>query len=154
MIQSENLTKRFNNTLALDSLTTNIEDGKIYGLVGSNGAGKSTFLRLLAGVYRPTEGRIMINGEDVYENPALKSELFFIPDEIYQMPGASMDSLAKIYSSIYPNWSASRYAELVKRFPIPPERKLSACSKGMRRQIAIILGLSCMPKISAAGRSL
>lgn len=62
------------------------------------------------------------------------------------MPGASMDSLAKIYSSIYPNWSASRYAELVKRFPIPPERKLSACSKGMRRQIAIILGLSCMPK--------
>lgn len=50
MIQSENLTKRFNNTLALDSLTTNIEDGKIYGLVGSNGAGKSTFLRLLAGV--------------------------------------------------------------------------------------------------------
>lgn len=146
MIQSENLTKRFNNTLALDSLTTSIEDGKIYGLVGSNGAGKSTFLRLLAGVYRPTEGRIMINGEDVYENPALKSELFFIPDEIYQMPGASMDSLAKIYSSIYPNWSASRYAELVKRFPIPPERKLSACSKGMRRQIAIILGLSCMPK--------
>ena len=145
MIQSKNLTKRFNNTLALDSLTTSIEDGKIYGLVGSNGAGKSTFLRLLAGVYRPTEGRIMINGEDVYENPALKSELFFIPDEIYQMPGASMDSLAKIYSSIYPNWSASRYAELVKRFPIPPERKLSACSKGMRRQFAIILGLSCMP---------
>lgn len=122
MIQSENLTKRFNNTLALDSLTTNIEDGKIYGLVGSNGAGKSTFLRLLAGVYRPTEGRITINGEDVYENPTLKSELFFIPDEIYQMPGASMDSLAKIYFSIYPNWSASRYAELVKRFPIPPER--------------------------------
>ena len=107
MIQSENLTKRFNNTLALDSLTTSIEDGKIYGLVGSNGAGKSTFLRLLAGVYRPTEGRIMINGEDVYENPTLKSELFFIPDEIYQMPGASMDSLAKIYSSIYPKWSAS-----------------------------------------------
>ena len=87
MIQSENLTKRFNNTLALDSLTTNIEDGKIYGLVGSNGAGKSTFLRLLAGVYRPTEGRIMINGEDVYENPALKSELFFIPDEIYRDAG-------------------------------------------------------------------
>lgn len=87
MIQSKNLTKRFNNTLALDSLTTSIEDGKIYGLVGSNGAGKSTFLRLLAGVYRPTEGRIMINGKDVYENPVLKSELFFIPDEIYQMPG-------------------------------------------------------------------
>ena len=145
VLHCEKIDKIYPGTKALDQVSFDLLKGKVTVLIGENGAGKSTFLRLLAGVYRPTEGRIMINGEDVYENPTLKSELFFIPDEIYQMPGASMDSLAKIYSSIYPNWSASRYAELVKRFPIPPERKLSACSKGMRRQIAIILGLSCMP---------
>lgn len=146
MIKSEQLTKRFGSTTALDCFSTTIEDGRIYGLVGSNGAGKSTFLRLLAGIYAPTEGSITINDQPIYENPALKQDIFFIPDEIYQMPGASMSSLAKIYSALYQNWSEQRYTELVKCFPIPPERKLSACSKGMRRQIAIILGLSCMPK--------
>lgn len=146
MIKSEALTKRFGETTALDHLSTSIEEGCIYGLVGSNGAGKSTFLRLLAGVYRPTEGSLTINGSNIYENPVLKQDIFFIPDEIYQMPGGSMDSMARIYSAIYPNWSTQRYTELIKRFPIQPERKLSTCSKGMRRQIAIILGLSCMPK--------
>lgn len=146
MIQAEQLTKRFDNITALNSLTTTIEEGRIYGLVGSNGAGKSTFLRLMAGIYRPSEGTLTINGQPIYENSAIKQNIFFIPDEIYQMPGASMDSLAKIYSTVYPSWSSSRYTELVKHFPIPPDRRLSACSKGMRRQIALILALSCMPQ--------
>lgn len=146
MIKAENLTKHFDETIALDSFTTTIEEGRIYGLVGSNGAGKSTFLHLLSGIYRPTSGSITINEQPIYDNDALKQDIFFIPDEIYQLPGASMDSLAKIYSKIYQNWSVNRYIELVKKFPIPPERRLSACSKGMRRQIAIILALSCMPK--------
>ncbi len=146
MIQAEQLTKRFDNITALNSLTTTIEEGRIYGLVGSNGAGKSTFLRLMAGIYRPSEGTLTINGQPIYENSAMKQDIFFIPDEIYQMPGASMDSLAKIYSTVYPNWSSSRYTELVKHFPISPERRLAACSKGMRRQIALILALSCMPQ--------
>ena len=146
MIQADQLTKRFDNITALNSLTTTIEEGSIYGLVGSNGAGKSTFLRLMAGIYRPSEGSLSINGQPIYENTAIKQDIFFIPDEIYQMPGASMDSLAKIYSTVYPNWSSRRYTEMVNRFPISPERRLAACSKGMRRQIALILALSCMPK--------
>ena len=137
MIKTENLTKQFDTTTALDCLSTTIEEGRIYGLVGSNGAGKSTLLRLLAGVYRPTSGSVEIDGEPVFENPALKQKIFFIPDELYQMPGASLASLANIYRALYHSWSDERYQELVGRFPIPPERKLSACSKGMRRQIAV-----------------
>ena len=90
MIKTENLTKQFDTTTALDCLSTTIEEGRIYGLVGSNGAGKSTLLRLLAGVYRPTSGSVEIDGEPVFENPALKQKIFFIPDELYQMPGASL----------------------------------------------------------------
>ena len=146
MIKTENLTKQFDTTTALDCLSTTIEEGRIYGLVGSNGAGKSTLLRLLAGVYRPTSGSVEIDGEPVFENSALKQKIFFIPDELYQMPGASLASLANIYRALYHSWSDERYQELVGRFPIPPERKLSACSKGMRRQIAIILALSSQPK--------
>ena len=136
MIKTENLTKQFDTTTALDCLSTTIEEGRIYGLVGSNGAGKSTLLRLLAGVYRPTSGSVEIDGEPVFENPALKQKIFFIPDELYQMPGASLASLANIYRALYHSWSDERYQELVGRFPIPPERKLSACSKVLRRQIS------------------
>lgn len=146
MIQTEHLTKYFGETLALDSLSSTIEEGKIYGLVGSNGAGKSTFLHLISSIYQPTSGSVLVDGEPIFDNCSVKQRIFFIPDEIYQLPGASMDSLAKIYSNIYPDWSVERYTKLVKLFPIAPERRLSSCSKGMRRQIAIILALSCMPK--------
>ena len=146
MIKTLSLTKTFGPTIALENLSTTIEEGSIYGLVGSNGAGKSTLLHLLAGIYRPTGGSIEIDGQPVYENPACKQQVFFIPDEIYQQPGASMESMAKLYACLYPRWSQQRYEQLVQRFPIDPKRKLSTCSKGMRRQIAIILGMSCMPK--------
>ena len=146
MIKTVSLTKTFGPTTALENLSTTIESGSIYGLVGSNGAGKSTLLHLLAGIYRPTSGSIEIDGQPVYENPACKQQIFFIPDEIYQQPGASMESMAKLYACLYTQWSQQRYEQLVQRFPIDPKRKLSTCSKGMRRQIAIILGMSCMPK--------
>ena len=146
MIKTVSLTKTFGSITALENLSTTIESGSIYGLVGSNGAGKSTLLHLLAGIYRPTSGSIEIDGQPVYENPACKQQIFFIPDEIYQQPGASMESMAKLYACLYTQWSQQRYEQLVQRFPIDPKRKLSTCSKGMRRQIAIILGMSCMPK--------
>lgn len=146
MIKTVSLTKTFGPTTALENLSTTIESGSIYGLVGSNGAGKSTLLHLLAGIYRPTSGSIEIDGQPVYENSACKQQIFFIPDEIYQQPGASMESMAKLYACLYTQWSQQRYEQLVQRFPIDPKRKLSTCSKGMRRQIAIILGMSCMPK--------
>lgn len=146
MIKTVSLTKTFGPTPALENLSTTIESGSIYGLVGSNGAGKSTLLHLLAGIYRPTSGSIEIDGQPVYENSACKQQIFFIPDEIYQQPGASMESMAKLYACLYTQWSQQRYEQLVQRFPIDPKRKLSTCSKGMRRQIAIILGMSCMPK--------
>ena len=146
MIKTVSLTKTFGSITALENLSTTIESGSIYGLVGSNGAGKSTLLHLLAGIYRPTSGSIEIDGQPVYENPACKQQIFFIPDEIYQQPGASMESMAKLYACLYTQWSQQRYEQLVQRFPIDPKRKLSTCSKGMRRQIAIILGISCMPK--------
>lgn len=146
MIKTENLKKQFDTTIALDSLSTTIEEGRIYGLVGSNGAGKSTLLRLLAGVYRPTSGSLQIDGEEVFDNTKIQQRIFFIPDELYQMPGASLQSLAQFYRALYQSWSDARYQNLLSHFPIPPERKLSACSKGMRRQISIILALSCQPK--------
>lgn len=72
MIRTENLSKKFGDFTALKDVSCSISKGSIYGMVGSNGAGKSTFLRLINGVYTPDSGSISINGEPVYENPKIK----------------------------------------------------------------------------------
>ena len=73
MIQVENASMVFDNTFALKNVKCTIPDGCIYGLVGSNGAGKSTFLRLLSGVYKPAGGTILFDGQPVFDNPDVKA---------------------------------------------------------------------------------
>ena len=77
MITATNITKRFGDTFALDQLNCSIPEGCVYGLVGSNGAGKSTLLRLIAGIYKPEVGSITIDGQPVYNNPAVKKRIAF-----------------------------------------------------------------------------
>lgn len=147
MIKASGLTKRFEDMTALENLTTEIPAGSIYGLVGSNGAGKSTLLRLIAGVYAADEGVIEVDGEDVFENEELKSKIFFLADELFFFPGATMDSMSQFYKGIYPGWSEELYKRLCEIFPIRPDKKIAAFSKGMQRQTALILALSCRPEI-------
>ena len=80
MIQAQNVTKLFEDFKALDGITCNIPNGCIYGMVGSNGAGKSTFLRLISGVYRADGGQILIDGEPVFDNEAVKNKIAYVPD--------------------------------------------------------------------------
>ena len=115
-------------------------------MVGSNGAGKSTFLRLLTGIYRADMGTITIDGNNVYENTELKSHMAFVPDELYFLGGASMDRMAKLYSAAYPDFSGERYEHLKEIFKLSGSRSLNTFSKGMKRQAATILALSCRPR--------
>ena len=94
MIQVNNVVKTFDGFRALDGLTMSVEGGSIYGLVGPNGAGKSTILRHIMGVYRPDSGSILVDGQPVYENPAVKGRMAWIlsvrlhPGHDAVLPGA------------------------------------------------------------------
>ncbi len=145
MIQVQSLTKKFEQFVALDSVTCTIPSGCIYGLVGSNGAGKSTLLRLLTGVYKPDSGSVTLDGAPVYENPAMKAKIAYIPDELYFLSGATMNRMTKLYASLFDTFSKDRYEFLTKSFNLNPAVPLNSFSKGMRRQAAIILALSCRP---------
>lgn len=72
MITATNATKRFEDITAVDHICAEVKDGSVYGLIGSNGAGKSTFLRMLAGILQPDEGTVQIDGADIFENIAMK----------------------------------------------------------------------------------
>ena len=146
MIQVNNVTKKFGSFTALNNMSCKISDGCIYGLIGSNGAGKSTFLRLITGVYKPDEGQVLLDGEPVYENPAAKAKIAYVSDELFFLPGSSLNRMAKLYAAVFPDFSFERFQELVKLFGLSPKAPVNTFSKGMRRQGATLLALACRPK--------
>lgn len=146
MIGANNVTKKFDDFTALDGISCKIESGCIYGLVGSNGAGKSTFLRVLSGVYRADQGDVTIDGEPIYENPSVKKKIMLVPDDLYFLPGASMLRMKKLYKSVYPDFDDKRFDELAECFGLDVKKNLGTFSKGMRRQAATVLALSARPE--------
>ena len=147
MITIQNLTKRFGPLTALDHFSSTIGDGTIYGLIGSNGSGKSTLLRLISGIYRPDEGEILLDGVPVYDNPPVKNNLFFLSDELYFLPQATLNSMAKFYASYYTNFDHALYQRLFSVFPLDPTKRISTFSKGMQRQAGLILAIACQPRL-------
>lgn len=143
MIQAIRLTKRFGKLTALDGLSIRVPAGSVYGLVGPNGSGKSTLLRLAAGVYRPDGGQLLLEEQPVYGNTAAKEKLFFLPDDLWFPLGATADEMARLYAGVYRTFDWEEYRRLCGLFPIDPGKSLSTLSKGMRRQAALLLALSC-----------
>ncbi len=148
MIQVNNVVKTFDGFRALDGLTMEVGRGSIYGLVGPNGAGKSTILRHITGVYRPDSGTILVDGQPVYENPAVKRRLSVIPDELYYFNSASTRDMMKFYRGLYPQFDDKRYRALKEAFPQVDERQpIRRLSKGMQKQSAFWLALCCTPDV-------
>jgi len=146
MINIESVSKNFGEVRALDKLTIHIESGTVFGLVGSNGSGKSTLLRILSGVYTADSGQIIIDGQNAYDNDAVKGICCFVSDFPYFSNNATLKNMAILYRSLYPNWNEEKYRRLSKIFPINGKDKIIRMSKGMQRQVALILALSTCPK--------
>ena len=141
MLRAENLVKRFEDKTALDGLNTEIRRGCIYGLVGPNGSGKSTLMRLMCGVYRPDGGRVMLEGEDIFENIAAKDRILYLSDDLYFPPKSTVEDLASFYRGLYSGFSMETYHTLCGCFPLQTDQPLSTFSKGMRRQAALVAAL-------------
>ena len=146
MIEVRSLRKSFDGFTALDGLDISVPDGAVYGLVGPNGAGKSTLIRHLAGILRQDAGEVLYDGEAVFENPAVKAQIAYIPDAVFYYPGASIKDMMLLYRRMYPSFSEERYNKLAPAFGIAPERSFKRLSKGVQKQAAFWLALSLCPK--------
>ncbi|MEE1185059.1 MAG: ABC transporter ATP-binding protein, partial [Acutalibacteraceae bacterium] len=146
MIEAINLTKRFENKIALDSVNFEIKEGSVYGLVGSNGSGKSTLMRLISGVYTSDGGDILIDGEKPFNNPQLKSKICYLPDTPYFIHQSNINEMAKYYAMLYPTFDWERFEYLSSIFPLNKKARIATMSKGMQRQAALMLCLSVRPK--------
>ena len=146
MIKAVGLTKIFDGKKALDAIDLSIKDGSIFGLVGSNGSGKSTFLRLAAGIYTPDGGGITADGEKIFDNFRKKTEIAYLGDTLYFMPHATIKETAKLYRTVYPNFDNALYNRLLEFFPLDYKAKIATMSKGMQRQAALIMAIASSPK--------
>ena len=141
MIQAVNLTKRFDDIVAVDHINATIKDGCVFGLIGTNGAGKSTFLRLMSGVLKPEEGHVTIDGHEVFENTEAKRRFFYISDEQFFFSNATPEEMLRYYRAIYQRFDEARFHKLMSSFGLSEKRKIHTFSKGMKKQVSVICGI-------------
>ena len=147
MLELKNVTKCFGDFKALENLSMTVPKGAVYGLVGPNGAGKSTAIRCLLGVYRPEQGEITLNGETIYENPAVKTTIGSIPDDIFYFPSATLEDMRKFYRGIYPRFDDELFERLYEVFNLPRKSPIRRFSKGMQKQAAFHLSICTRPDL-------
>ena len=147
MIEVRDLVKSFDGLRALDGLSLTVPAGAVYGLVGPNGAGKSTLIRHLAGILRQDAGSVTVDGEPVYENPAVKRRIAYIPDEVFYYTQATLRDMKRLYRDLYPSFDRERWEKLAPAFALDEKRPIRKLSKGQQKQAAFWLALSLRPEL-------
>lgn len=145
MIKIENLCKTYEDIKVLDDFSLLVPKGSVYGLMGLNGAGKTTVIKHLAGFVIQDDGTVTIDGQTVVDNEELKSRVLVIPDEVFFFRGYSLKDMRGYYKSIYKRWDDERFDRMTKDFGIDVRRNLGNFSKGMRKQAAFCLAMAAIP---------
>jgi ABC-2 type transport system ATP-binding protein len=145
MIEIRGLTKTFDGFRALDGIDMTVKDGSIYGLVGTNGSGKTTILKLLNGITRPDSGTITVDGEPVYEHADVKARMSFIPDDLFYYYRQNLMEVGSYFRELYPVWDEELFHSVIRGFELNPVQKLARFSKGMQKQAVFALSLASLP---------
>ena len=146
-IELKNVTKRYGNFKALDALDICVPSGSVYGLIGPNGAGKTTAIRHMTGVLRQDAGSVLLDGEPVFENPAVKARLLCIPDEPYFTSSSTTRDLMRLTKALYPRFDAERYERLRAVFALDDALPIRRLSRGMQKQSAFWIALAARPEV-------
>lgn len=146
MIEIHSLTKSFEKIKAVDEVSVTIKDNIVFGLIGTNGAGKSTVLRMISGVLKPDSGTVTVDHMPVYDNVEAKKQLFFIADEPYFFANSNARAMERYYSGVYENFDRKEFYRYLESFNLDKGRKINTYSKGMKKQLALLLGICAHTK--------
>lgn len=141
MIEIKEVIKKFDDIIAVNRVDLTIQETSVFGLLGTNGAGKSTLLRMMAGVIATDEGQIYVDGEPIWQNKNVANKIFYISDDQFYFPNSNPMELAAYYKTYYSDFDEKKFGEFLKKFGLDPERKIKTFSKGMKKQISILLGV-------------
>lgn len=141
MIELKQVSKSYDGIEAVKEIDLVIQNQNVFGMLGTNGAGKSTLLRMIAGILKPETGEILIDGEPVWENPKVKSKFFYISDDQFYFANGTPEDMARFYQNYYTDFDEKRFYKFLFRFNLDAHRKIQTFSKGMKKQLSILLGI-------------
>ena len=143
MIEIKDLAFSYGKTPILKSITTTLEEGRIYGLLGENGVGKTTLLTLLCGLKKVCSGSITTDGENPFDRtPTLLQNQFYLPDEVLRV-AMKAECFAKERGAFWPDYDHSKFLEIMKEFENDPAKKMNQMSAGQLKKTYISLALAC-----------
>lgn len=147
MLKINDLNKNFGDFQVLNNINLNADKGQIYGLVGSNGCGKTTLLKHIMNIYKQDEGNVYINDEIVEENSGVIKDFYYVQDNLFFPYQYTLEKLFQYEKLMYENISREKFDELIKYFNIDKNKNLNKMSKGQKKQAAFVLAISTQPKV-------
>jgi len=147
MLRVENLSKKFSEFQVLSNININAEASQIYGLVGSNGCGKTTLLRHIMMIYIQDEGHVFYDDEEVKENTDIIKDFYYVQDNLFFPHQFTLSKLFEYEKIMYKNISEKKFLELVNYFNIDKNKNLNKMSKGQRKQAAFVLAIAAQPMV-------
>lgn len=145
VLTATGLTKRYGQYTALDNISLKLPQGKIIGLLGPNGSGKTTFIKLVAGLLTPSAGEIKVCGEAI--GPKSKALVSYLPDKAYFEGSMRVSEQLDFFQDFYTDFDRTRAEQMLKALGIATEQKFSALSKGTKEKVQLILVMSRRAKL-------
>ena len=147
MLTVKELSKKFGDFQVLNKININAETGQIYGLVGSNGCGKTTLLKHLMNIYKPDEGNVEFDGNKIGENTEILKNFYYVQDNLFFPYQYSLNKLFQYERLLYQNISQEKFDDLTEFLNIDKNKNLNKMSKGQRKQAAFVLAVASQPKV-------
>ena len=148
ILKLENISKKYGKKSILSDFSLNLEEGNVYGLLGLNGVGKTTLMRIIMGVIPPDSGKIFYKNSKVRWNDTFyKREVAYIPEEAVFYSGMRVDEFINFNSVFYPKWNQNKAKMYLERFSLPPRSRIRHLSRGMKLKMGLLVALAAEPEL-------
>ena len=140
LLEIKNLYKNYGEKQVLNNITLTVPRGKIIGLLGKNGTGKTTLIKLINGLLTPTEGEIIFEGEKI--GPQSKLNIAYLPERTYLDKSMTINETLKFFKEFYSNFDIDKAKDLLKKLDLDENQKIIKMSKGMQEKVQLVLVMS------------
>ncbi len=147
MLEIKNITKGFDGFTAVRNASITVAEGCVHGIIGENGAGKTTIIKCAAGIYKPELGEVTVCGMPVFDNPKAKSLIGYVADSNSYFGMYTIKQMIKFYKGVYTSFDEKRFEELNSVFKLNIKKRVNQLSKGMQMRLALMLNMSIHPKV-------
>ncbi len=146
MIKINSVTKKYDDFTAIENINIEVQDTSVFALTGFNGSGKTTLLNICAGIVKATSGEVLLDGSDAFDNDIERKKLFYVSDNMFFPPTATVKGGARFYANNYPDFDFEILKSILEIFGIDEKKSIRSLSKGMKKQVQLAIGFAAKPK--------